>query len=156
MCAGESVIARVDRTNDPVTGREGRPDMVMGFGVRGVGVDIVDIPRFRDMGLQWGERILDRLFTPQEQDACHGPSGYRWHSLAGRLAAKEATKKVLLARGLRAGSWRNIEIVTGSHGEPLVSLRGAARSAADQLGFYQFSLSISHEAHLAIAFVVAG
>jgi holo-[acyl-carrier protein] synthase len=122
--------------------------------VQEVGVDLVDIRRLQELYHRRGEDILLRLFTAQERVLCQRASGYRWESLAGRFAAKEAVKKVLAARGEAAG-WTEIEVLNGPHGEPFLNLYGRARSAAKRLGYARLLLSISHDAGLAIAFVLA-
>lgn len=118
-----------------------------------IGVDLVDIQRLQEVSGRWGERLLARLFTDQERAICRGASGYRWKSLAGRFAAKEAVKKVLAAHGESVG-WVEIEVVNGVHGEPLITLYGRAQSAAQRLGYTDLLLSISHDADLAMAIVV--
>lgn len=119
-----------------------------------VGVDLVDILRLQRVSSRWGERILARLFTDQELILCRSTSSYRWKYLAGRFAAKEAMKKVLAAYGESVG-WTEIEILCGQYGEPLLKLSGRALSAAERLGYTRLLLSISHDAGIAIAIVVA-
>jgi holo-[acyl-carrier protein] synthase len=121
--------------------------------VQAIGVDLVDIQRLQEVSGRWGEHLLARLFTDQERALCRGASGYRWKSLAGRFAAKEAMKKVLAAHGESVG-WVEIEVVNGVYGEPLITLYGRAQSAAQRLGYTGLLLSISHDAGLAIATVV--
>lgn len=119
-----------------------------------VGVDIVDIKRLQTLYDRWKESLLSRLFTEQEQTFCQNASGYRWHSLAGRFSAKEAVKKILASRGEIAG-WTEIEVLNGPYGEPYIKLHGRAQSALEQLGYTHLTLSISHDASLAIAIVMA-
>lgn len=122
-----------------------------------IGVDIVDVQRLQSLYYRWQEVLLTRLFTDQEQNICRkisGSSGYRWHSLAGRFSAKEAMKKILASHGEIAG-WTEIEVLNGLYGEPYLNLYGRAKSAAARLGYSQLMLSISHDANLAIATVMA-
>ncbi len=122
--------------------------------VQAVGVDLVDIPRLQEICSRWRERILIRLFTDLELALCRGADSYRWKSLAGRFAAKEATKKILATHGESVG-WTEIEVLNGQHGEPLLKLSGRALSAAERLGYTRLLLSISHDAGIAIATVIA-
>ena len=70
----------------------------------GVGVDIVDVPRFA-LALERHPRLLDRLFTEQERvDARSRPE-----RLAARFAAKEAVLKTLHV-GIGGAPWHSIEI----------------------------------------------
>jgi holo-[acyl-carrier protein] synthase len=75
-------------------------------------------------------------------------------SLAARFAAKEAVSKAL-GCGIGAVGWHDIEILRGSEREPTLTLHGAALKLADDLGFLQWSLSLSHTRLHAIAMVVA-
>lgn len=119
-----------------------------------LGVDIVDVRRLRGRARRSGEVLLQRLFTDLERDLSRGRNGYRWTSLAGRLAAKEATRKVLGCRGEAAG-WRDIEVRTGEFGEPLLWLHGAAIGAVERCGYRELLLSITHEKETAVAVVIA-
>ena len=123
--------------------------------VMGLGVDLVDIRRLQAVYDRWGESFLVRLFTDQELLICRKASaGYRWRSLAGRFSAKEAVKKILASRGETA-NWTEIEVLNGLYGEPYLSLHGRAKLAVERLGYSNLVLSISHEASLAIATVMA-
>jgi holo-[acyl-carrier protein] synthase len=119
-----------------------------------IGLDVADVERLKRMGLHWGERMMAHLFTPAERASLLGPSGVRWASLAGRFAAKEAARKVLASHGFRIG-WTDVEVSTGPHGEPHLSLLGRAREAATSCGLGAFLLSISHERAVAVAVVLA-
>lgn len=120
-----------------------------------VGMDLTDVDRLRAMIQRRGMSAVARLFTVQEQqDARRDENEWRWDSLAGRFAAKEAVKKVLASRGYTS-SWREIEILRGSHAEPVLRLHGRAQSAAAECGFSCLLLSISHEKGMAAAVVIA-
>lgn len=141
------------RTGDlgPDRAEPGRRPVVGG---PALGIDVASVARVRELVLAWGAPAVDRLFTAAERDAASGRAGPLWDSLAGRFAAKEATKKVLGARG-RAAAWTDIEVHRGGYGEPLLRLHGPARTAAAECGFSTFLLSISHRDDIAIAVVLA-
>jgi holo-[acyl-carrier protein] synthase len=120
----------------------------------GLGVDIATLTRLRSAVERWGDPLLHRLFTDNELEGMRGPRGWRWDSVAGHFAAKEAVKKVLGSRGCHAG-WTEVEVVNGSHGEPIVRLHGQALIAANACGFRRFILSITHEGESAVAVVLA-
>jgi phosphopantetheine--protein transferase-like protein len=122
--------------------------------MQAIGVDIADIKRLRALCERWQESVISRLFTDQEQNYCQSRSGYRWASLAGRFSAKEAVKKILASHGESAG-WTEIEILNGPYGEPYIRLYGRAQDALERLGYKNLMLSISHDANLAIATVIA-
>ena len=56
-----------------------------------VGVDVIEIARIGRAVERWGERFLQRVYTPGEIARCQG----RVSSLAARFAAKEAAGKAL-------------------------------------------------------------
>ena len=114
------------------------------------GVDIIEIHRIKQVLDRYGERFLNRLFTPNEIDYCRG----RAPNLAGRFAAKEATMKAL-GTGARGVSWKAIEVVRADSGAPRVQLYGRADNRAEQRPVVEISVSISHSREYAVAFVVA-
>jgi holo-[acyl-carrier protein] synthase len=119
-----------------------------------VGVDIVDVGRLRDFVTRQGEDVIDRLLTDVERVAVRGAPGINWSTFAGRIAAKEATKKLLGRRGETA-RWSEIEIYHGLHGEPYIRLSGATLAAARRHGINGVLISISHEKQTAIAVAIA-
>ncbi len=114
------------------------------------GVDIIEIPRIQQVLDRYGQRFLDRIFTPAEIAYCRG----RAPNLAGRFAAKEATMKAL-GTGVRGVGWKDIEVVREESGAPSVKLHGRAEQRAKRLQVGELSLSMSHSREYAVAFVVA-
>jgi holo-[acyl-carrier protein] synthase len=114
------------------------------------GVDAAEISRITHAVERWGQRFLDRVYTPDEQRYC----GTKMQRLAGRFAAKEAISKVL-GTGIRYVHWRDLEILPDRAGKPTVRLynRAAARAQALQLG--PIGVSITHTGDLALAFAMA-
>ncbi|MDO8690342.1 MAG: holo-ACP synthase [Dehalococcoidia bacterium] len=115
-----------------------------------VGVDIIEIPRVAEAVTRWGERFLNRIYTPLEVAFCRG----RLPELAARFAAKEAVSKAL-GTGMRGVAWKEIEIIPDRKGKPHVRLHGQAKRRADELGLTHFAISLSHTREYAIAFVTA-
>ncbi len=114
------------------------------------GVDAAEIPRIAAALDRWGQRFLDRVYTPAEQRYCRG----RAERLAGRFAAKEAVSKAL-GTGIRTLRWRDIEVLPDRRGRPTVYLYGKAAARARGMGATWLSVSITHTDTLAIAFVIA-
>ena len=114
------------------------------------GVDIIEIPRIQQVLDRYGQRFLDRVFTPGEIAYCRG----RAPNLAGRFAAKEATMKAL-GTGVRGVGWKDIEVIRAESGAPSVKLHGRAKIRAERLRVGEISLSMSHSREYAVAFVVA-
>jgi len=115
-----------------------------------VGVDIVEIARIEGVTQRWGERFLERVYTPSELAYCRG----RTEHLAARFAAKEAVSKAL-GTGIGNITWREIEVLPDEGGQPRVYLQGSARHRADRLGLTSLAISLSHSGEYAIAFVSA-
>ena len=117
------------------------------------GVDLIEVRRIEETVARYGDRFLDRVFTVRELEYAAG----RPHSLAARFAAKEAVSK-LLAVGIQhpdGVDWREIEVLSGERGNPVLQLHGRAAERAAELGFREIALSLSHSHTAAIALVVA-
>jgi holo-[acyl-carrier protein] synthase len=114
------------------------------------GVDLIEVERVGAAIQRHGQRLLDRVFTPQELEDC----GQQVKSLAARYAAKEAVSKAL-GTGLGAVGFKDIEIQRGPLGEPVLHLHGNAQALALRLGLTEWAISLSHSDSHAVAFVVA-
>jgi holo-[acyl-carrier protein] synthase len=124
--------------------------------VIGTGVDLAEIDRIeRALAASHGARLRDRVFTPGEQSYCESRGRGRSESYAARFAAKEATMKALGVGWGKDAAWSEIEVVRERGGAPRLVLSGRAAATASRRGIVRFSLSLSHAANLAIAFVVA-
>ena len=111
----------------------------------GVGIDVVDVSRFVDT-LHRVPALRARLFTPEEREMPET-------SLAARFAAKEAIAKAL---GAPAGmSWQDATVRRISGAQPVVEVTGTVAAAAAAAGVDRFHLSISHDAGIASAVVIA-
>ena len=111
----------------------------------GVGIDVVDIARFEET-LERTPALRERLFTPEER-------GHGIASLAARFAAKEALAKSLGAPG--GMEWTDARVVTNGDGRPSLEIGGTVLARANDLGVDSFHLSMSHDAGIASAVVVA-
>lgn len=111
----------------------------------GIGVDLVDVPRF-ERTLARTPRLVERLFAPGER-------GLAPRSLAARYAAKEALIKAL--GGSDGVHWTEIEVTPEPSGRPWFTLSGSTAAAVSALGIRTLHLSLSHDAGLATAYVVA-
>ncbi|OEV03500.1 holo-ACP synthase [Streptomyces oceani] len=117
----------------------------------GVGIDVAEVDRFAE-ALGRTPRLADRLFVPAELWL---PGGERRGaaSLAARFAAKEALAKALGApRGLR---WTDAEVVSEDSGRPRLVVRGTVAERATTLGVTTWHVSLSHDAGVASAVVIA-
>ncbi|QKE85747.1 holo-ACP synthase [Arthrobacter sp. NEB 688] len=111
----------------------------------GVGIDVVDVERF-GATLERTPRLGERLFT-------EGERVLPLNSRAARFAAKEALAKALGAPvGLQ---WHDAEVVRGPDRRPAFRLRGTVEAAVAELGITSIHVSLSHDAGIASAVVVA-
>lgn len=118
--------------------------------VRGIGIDLVPIPRMRDIMARWQERFLTRVFTADEIAYCRARKDPVPH-FAARFAAKEAALKAL-GTGLRLGvRWRELEVRRERGGPPMLVLRGRSREIARARGGDRMLLALTHDGDYAIA-----
>jgi holo-[acyl-carrier protein] synthase len=113
------------------------------------GIDAVDVERFA-ASLARQPRMAERLFTESERLQAAG-SPVR---LAGRFAVKEAAMKAL-GVGLGSVRFSELELWRLESGAPVLQLSGEARRRAGELGWLEWSVSLSHTAKVAVAVVVA-
>ena len=91
----------------------------------GLGSDIIDARRIGRVIDKYGERFLDRIYTPAERAKADGRKN-RIETYAKRYAAKEACAKAL-GTGFRRGVfWRDLGVVNLPGGKPTMKLTGGA------------------------------
>jgi holo-[acyl-carrier protein] synthase len=60
--------------------------------IYGIGIDLVNIKRLERTMERWGDRFVNRVFTPDERKFCY-KRAYPASAFALRFAAKEAFSK---------------------------------------------------------------
>ncbi len=117
----------------------------------GVGIDVAEIDRFA-ASMERTPGMAERLFLERELLL---PSGERrgYASLAARFAAKEAVAKALGAPG--GLHWTDAEVWVEDSGRPRLRVRGTVAARAEELGVLSWHISLSHDAGVASAVVVA-
>ncbi len=122
--------------------------------VAGIGIDSVDVKRFREAVEQWGERFVKKIFTEKEIKYAQTKVD-RYIHMAGKFAAKEAVKKAL-PDGAEIGlAWTEIEILNSDDGKPYASLNGHAAVLGERSGLEQVLVSISHTRKVAVSNAIA-
>ncbi|MFI8949233.1 holo-ACP synthase [Streptomyces sp. NPDC053750] len=117
----------------------------------GVGIDVAEVERF-EASLKRRPALAQRLFLESELLL---PSGERRGvaSLAARFAAKEALAKAL---GAPAGLlWTDAEVYVEDSGRPCLRVTGTVAARAAELGVTSWHVSLSHDAGVASAVVIA-
>jgi holo-[acyl-carrier protein] synthase len=118
--------------------------------VRGIGVDLVKIPRMREVIARWDARFLARVFTDAEIAYCRARRDPVPH-FAARFAAKEAGLKAL-GTGLRLGvRWRELEVRRARGQAPQLVLSGRSREIGLARGGTRMLLAITHDGDYALA-----
>ena len=123
----------------------------------GLGSDLIDIRRIEQTLERFGDRFLDRVFTPLERQKSDRRAN-RAASYARRFAAKEACAKAL-GTGFRRGVfWRDLGVINLPSGKPTMKLTGGALKRLEEIlpaGMTaQIDLSITDDPPLAQAIVI--
>jgi hydroxyethylthiazole kinase-like uncharacterized protein yjeF len=103
-----------------------------------LGIDIVPVARIAAAVERYGDRFLERVYTPAELRYAKG----NVEKLAGRWAAKEAVLKALGGRG-RFPRMSLVEVLPGKRGAPEVRL---TREPTPEI-----AVSITHDGGMAMA-----
>ena len=120
----------------------------------GLGIDLVEIERVERMIESLGDRMYARLFSEGEAKYIRSKPLPAQHA-AVRLAAKEAAFKALAGNELaRRITWRDVEVVSDSHGIPAIKLHGTADRRAREMGVTRIHVSLTHSRDSAAAVVV--
>lgn len=99
----------------------------------GLGSDLCNIERIQHSLDRFGDRFIQRVFTPDEQAKAARRPLTRAGTLAKRFAAKEAFSKAV-GTGFRAGVFmKDIGVVNAPSGAPTLALTGGAKARLDAM-----------------------
>ena len=119
----------------------------------GIGTDVVQQERVRQVHEKFGERFVERLLLPAELAAFHRykrPVRF----LAMRFAAKEAIVKAM-GTGFAHGMWiRDSGVVSNAWGKPEIIWSERGRRMCEQLGIGEGHVTLTDEAGLVVAVAV--
>jgi holo-[acyl-carrier protein] synthase len=118
----------------------------------GLGLDATEIGRIAETLRRYGDRFLERVFTPREIAYCMRRRNPAPH-LAGRFAAKEAGMKAIGTGHSQGVLWRDLEVVREG-GPPNLHFHNAAGRHFARLGATRALLTITHTDDLAFAQVI--
>ena len=119
----------------------------------GTGIDLIEVIRIAKAMERYGDRFLNRIYTPDEIRYCNSKAN-RIERFAARFAAKEAAMKALgtgLGRGV---TWQQMQVGHAFGGRPTILFTGEAARFAAKLECKQACLSLSHTSEHAIAQVI--
>lgn len=118
----------------------------------GIGTDIIEIKRIKK-AIARSPRFIERLFTEQELEY-YKKKDMKAQHIAGGFSAKEAVLKAL-GTGLRGFRWKDIEIIRGTTGKPIVRFGGNVKQFIEDNGVGIIHVTISHSRDFATATAVA-
>jgi holo-[acyl-carrier protein] synthase len=117
--------------------------------VKGLGSDIVELARIREVMAEKGQRFLDKVLTKGEKEYCKQYSDAAPH-VAGRFAAKEAVVKALGCGFGAEVAFLDIEILKDEKGKPTVFLSEKVKAHFDE-PIMHISITHSREHAFAVA-----
>jgi holo-[acyl-carrier protein] synthase len=125
--------------------------------ILGVGSDIINIDRVAKTIARFGDRFIQRIYTPVEIARAERRAD-RVATYAKRYAAKEACAKAL-GTGFRKGVfWHDLGVVNLTGGRPTLALTGGAKARLDAITpagmVARIDLTITDEYPLAQALVI--
>src|SRR5260370_40533887 len=106
--------------------------------ILGIGTDLAEVERIRQSIARFGDRFLNRIYTPGER-AYSASKANPVERLAARFAAKEAGMKAIGTGWSRGVSWQDLYVVNEKSARPPLGLRGAARRDADKMSGQRIS-----------------
>ena len=99
----------------------------------GIGSDLCNIERIANSLARFGDRFVQRVFTPVEQAKAERRTLTRADTYAKRFAAKEAFSKAV-GTGVKRGVFmKDIGVVNLPSGAPTLALTGGAKARLDAL-----------------------
>ena len=121
----------------------------------GIGTDIIDTRRIKNIINRYGEKFKKRCFSNNEIIRSENRFNTT-NSYAKRYAAKEACSKALgtgLAKGI---FWKDVEVVNDKYGKPFIKLHNNALKRINKItkNDYNIEVSLSDEKNYAIANVI--
>ena len=127
--------------------------MLDGQGIIGIGYDMVEVARIKEMVSRWGDKFKNRVFTPGELEYCESKKNL-YQRLATRFAAKEAVFKALGTGWQRGVGWTEIEVTNDELGKPHITLSGRTGEMSRQLGVCNIFVSMTNTAEYGAAQVI--
>ncbi|MFN3567776.1 MAG: holo-ACP synthase [Caldimicrobium sp.] len=116
----------------------------------GIGIDLLYIPRIKNLMETYGERFLKKVFNQEEIDYAL-KKAKPYESLASSFAVKEAFYKAI--GGYSPFSFKEITLIRAENDKPSLILHGKAKEIFEERGGKKIDLSLTHNFEYAIAIV---
>ena len=120
--------------------------------VKGIGIDLTELDRIRDMWLRYGQRFARKILTDGE--LAQLPEKNPVPRLAALFAAKEAAVKALGTGFARGVHFKCIEVLHAPSGKPEIRFLGRGLEICAELGVTTAHVSLTHSRDTAAATVV--
>jgi holo-[acyl-carrier protein] synthase len=121
--------------------------------IYGIGTDVVQLERIHKIHARHGERFVQHLLMPLEQESFREQSRPA-RFLAMRFAAKEAIVKAM-GTGFVKGMWmRDCGVVANELGKPEIVWSDRGRQRCEQLGIGEGHVTLTDEAGLVVAVAI--
>tara|TARA_Y100000310_G_C20650990_1_gene799415 strand:- start:349 stop:729 length:381 start_codon:yes stop_codon:yes gene_type:complete len=115
----------------------------------GTGTDVVSIPEVKRLKDKYGNKFLNKIFTPSEKKYCGQYDNSSQH-YAARFAAKEAVAKSLGIGFGKCLNWKDIVVYQNELGKPFVRFRNSIGKKVKDNG-YKCHVSLAHNQDMASA-----
>jgi len=117
----------------------------------GIGTDIIEVSRIRNICEQYGQRFLNRIYTKTEQEYCESFNDTKYLHYAARFAVKESFSKAIGTGLTRGFKFKEVGIENEKNGKPHVVLDGKLKK---KWGHYKLHVSLSHTEENAVAYLI--
>ena len=119
--------------------------------VGGIGIDLVEVARFRQVLEQWRDRFTCRVFLEAERRYCESRP-LPWMHYAVRFAVKEAVAKAFGTGISPELGWQDIEVVADpATRAPSVRFSPKGKTLVNRRGIGRVLVSLSHTHDYAMA-----
>lgn len=112
-----------------------------------MGTDLIEVKRIKKALIRWGDRFLNRVFTPGEIKYCKRKKIPEF-SLTARFAAKEAAMKAIGTGLSDKVSWKDFEVILDQRGKPEMRL---SEKIKRRIGDREILISLTHTQEYALA-----
>lgn len=121
--------------------------------IYGVGVDLVEISRIKEILDKYYDRFLVKVYSSPEIEYCNDRAEPATH-FAAKFAAKESFLKAL-GIGLYMGvNLTDVEVIHQLNGKPILRLHNSAKDMLIEIGISLINLSLSHTRTHACAVII--
>lgn len=119
----------------------------------GVGIDIVENDRIRNIINRYDHRFLNRIYSPEEIEYCQSSVDFVV-CFAARFAVKEAAIKALYPSSPHGISYSDITISGIRGASRSLSFKGRALERYQELNIQRHHVSLSHGRDSSVAVVI--